>query len=286
MADRPAPWSREEVEATVASYFSMLVLELAGQDYNKTEHRNALVRMLDDRSAAAVELKHSNISAILLESGCPWIDGYKPRGNYQGLLADVVSDRVERDRAFNEVALEAVERPAVAPPKPGSSRVFEAPPELRHGASSPPRNRYEGERTPIRRDYLAREARNAALGLAGEKYVVDIERERLISSGKDPLADRVEHVSVSRGDGLGYDVLSFEPTGRPRLIEVKTTAFGKETPFYLSSGELDFSRAKAEEFQLYRLFNFRRAPRIFALKGAIHGQCHLDAISYRARFLT
>ena len=60
-------WSREEVEATVADYFHMLTLELAAQQYNKTEHRHALLTKLDDRTNAAVELKHQNISAILLE---------------------------------------------------------------------------------------------------------------------------------------------------------------------------------------------------------------------------
>lgn len=261
----------------------MLTMELAGQEYSKTQHRNSLLRLLDNRSAAAVELKHANISAVLIELGCPYIDGYKPRGNYQALLFDVVSDRVERDQLFNKVALDAVERPAISPPTAPAGEIFEDPPEVRLSAKSE-RMPYEGQRTPVKRDYLAREAQNRALGLAGEEFVVGIERARLIRSGKDALADKVEHVSASRGDGLGYDVLSFEPTGRPRLIEVKTTSFGKETPFYLSRGELDFSKSKEDEFQLYRLFNFRRDPRVFALRGSIERHCLLDAISYLARF--
>jgi hypothetical protein len=32
-------WSREEVEATVADYLHMLTMHLAGQHYNKTNHR-------------------------------------------------------------------------------------------------------------------------------------------------------------------------------------------------------------------------------------------------------
>ena len=36
-------WSRIEVEATVADYFHMLVMELSGQSYNKTAHRRALL---------------------------------------------------------------------------------------------------------------------------------------------------------------------------------------------------------------------------------------------------
>jgi hypothetical protein len=52
------------------------------------------------------------------------------------------------------------------------------------------------------------------------------------------MADRVEHVSATRGDGFGYDVLSFEPDGRERFIEVKTTAFGAMVPFFVTRNEL------------------------------------------------
>ncbi|MGE0082705.1 MAG: hypothetical protein AB7U81_15610, partial [Thiohalomonadaceae bacterium] len=58
-------WSDSEVEAAVEDYFRMLRLELSGQDYNKTEHRHALMEQLDHRSDGSVELKHQNISAVL-----------------------------------------------------------------------------------------------------------------------------------------------------------------------------------------------------------------------------
>jgi hypothetical protein len=57
----------------------MLVLELSGQTYNKSAHRRALLQKLAARTDAAVELKHQNISAILIELGCPYISGYKKR---------------------------------------------------------------------------------------------------------------------------------------------------------------------------------------------------------------
>ncbi len=77
-------------------------------------------------------------------------------------------------------------------------------------------------RRPVRVDYLALEARNQSLGKAGEELVLRVEMDRLRREGASRLADRIEHVSHTRGDGLGYDVLSFESTGRERLIEVKT----------------------------------------------------------------
>jgi len=83
------------------------------------------------------------------------------------------------------------------------------------------------------------------------------------------LAERVEHVADTQGDGPSFDVLSFEESGRERLIEVKTTAFGKLTPFYVSRNELARSRADADLYQIYRVFGFRDRPKLFSVPGAI-----------------
>jgi len=69
-----APWSGIEVEAVVANYFHMLLQELSGQKYSKTAHRRALLPRLRGRSDAAVELKHQNASAVLVELRTPWRD--------------------------------------------------------------------------------------------------------------------------------------------------------------------------------------------------------------------
>ena len=64
-------WSVREVEAAVADYFSMLRLELTGQRYNKA--KLTLMPRLDNRSHGSVELKHQNISAVLIEMGMPYV---------------------------------------------------------------------------------------------------------------------------------------------------------------------------------------------------------------------
>ena len=79
----PRGWAKEEVEATVASYFAMLHAQLSGTPYNKSERRRQLLPLLNDRSEQSIEFKHANISAILLELGRQYISGYKPRSNYQ-----------------------------------------------------------------------------------------------------------------------------------------------------------------------------------------------------------
>src|ERR1043166_6918502 len=124
------PWSREEVEAVVADYLHMLTQELAGQIYNKTVHRKALQAHLGGRSNGSIERKHQNISAILIELGCPYITGYKPLSNYQGLLFEVVADRVESDTLFDRSAISAAEQPAVEPLAPDFHGILVDPPAL------------------------------------------------------------------------------------------------------------------------------------------------------------
>lgn len=277
------PWTSEEVAAIVEDYFHMLTQELAGQSYNKSDHRRVLSSKLDGRSAGSIELKHQNISAILLELGCPYIPGYKPRSNFQSLLFEVVEERVARDSLFNRAALSAAEQPTVALLKPTfDGTLVDAPEFVRK--SEPPVAPYVARQRGFVRDYIDREARNRSLGQAGESFVVAYERARLRGMGKRQLSERVEHTSQTKGDGLGYDVLSYEPDGRERFIEVKTTAFGKQTPFYVSRNEVEFSRAFESQFRLYRVFEFRRTPRMFELSGRVDGNCMLDPVSYIARF--
>ena len=80
-------WTEQEVRLIVADYFTMLEKEVLGKSFNKTEHRKALIPQLAERSKGSVEFKHQNISAVLAGQGLPYIEGYKPRGNYQFLLA-------------------------------------------------------------------------------------------------------------------------------------------------------------------------------------------------------
>lgn len=97
------------------------------------------------------------------------------------------------------------------------------------------------------------------------------------------LADLSDH-AAAQADGLGYDIRSFEPDGRERFIEVKTTGFGERTPFYVSANEARFARDHQESFRLYRLFDFRSSPRLFELAGPIEQHCLLDATTFRASF--
>lgn len=274
-------WNRLEVEAIVADYLKMLSLELAGQAFSKTAHRRALQQKLQGRTDGSIEFKHCNISAVMRDLGFPTVRGYQPRSNYQSLLREVVEAQVTRQTSLDSLALAAVEQPAVSPELIDFSKVVANAPKRQHVATDAAPYR---DYAPVKRDYIAREARNTSLGIAGEEFVVRFEHWRLNQLGMTTLADRVEHVSQTKGDGLGYDVLSFDASGRERFIEVKTTAFGKETPFFVTRNELDFSKDAKDHFVLCRLFEFRQTPRLFALNGALDQHCALDPVTYRASF--
>jgi hypothetical protein len=98
------------------------------------------------------------------------------------------------------------------------------------------------------------------------------------------LDDQVEHVSQTQGDGLGYDIRSFESDGSACFIEVKTTSFGKRTPFFVSANEVRFAHSHPQQFSLYWLLDFRQAPRLFELQGPVETHCKLDPSIYRASF--
>lgn len=279
---RGSPWTREEVEATVADYFRMLRLEVAGQAYSKAAHRRALLKQLGGRSESAVEMKHQNISAVLRDLSCLYIPGYKPAGNYQNLLRDVVIECLSSDREFDRMALQAVERDAVVPDLVTLSNVLVPPP--RRSKVAEPRTPVPAYTRPgVHRDYLALEARNRSLGLAGELFIAEFESRRLRNLGQRKLAERVEHVAVTQGDGKGYDVLSFDSTGRERFVEVKTTAFGAATPFYVSRNEVAFAEVNDQNFVLARVHEFRSAPKFFELKGSMKRNLKMDPVSFVAR---
>ena len=283
---RPEPWSGEEVTAIVETYKKMLVAELCGQHYVKTDHNRELAEKLNNRSKASIEFKHQNISAVLRDADCPYINGYKPMSNYQGMLVDVVERHLLRTELFDQAARNAADRPVIDAPAPKDTSIIVTPPESKTPQTSvqEAKQRYATP-TPVKRDYLAREARNHALGSAGERFVVAFEKMRLRKEGRTSLAEKVEHVAETQGDGLGYDVLSFDVDGRERWIEVKTTAFAKECAFFITPNELKCSQANPEHYHLFRIFSFLTQPNMYCLRGDLYPQLTLNPQSYRAHLL-
>jgi hypothetical protein len=139
-------------------------------------------------------------------------------------------------------------------------------------------------RVPRKIDFAARDEANRQLGRAGEQWVLSFEQHRLHDAGHPELFERVEWVSERRGDGAGYDILSYDRPSSPRYIEVKTTNGAMTTPFTISRNELEFANESGSAFFLYRVFQFRDAPRLFMLQGDPAAHLHLEPMDYRATF--
>lgn len=263
-------------------YLDMLVEELSGRPVNKAEHSRLLRKVLTERSKGSIEFKHANISAAMIDLGYRYVDGYKPRPNYQDLLRIVVEARMAARPELAALMLAAADAP-----EPVAETTAHPPLRLVAAPRIERDNKRVSERPrPTPRlghpNYLVREAQNASLGLAGELAVLAFEELRLRRAGKKRLAERIDHVSRSKGDGMGYDVLSFDEDGAERLIEVKTTRSGVSSPFFATRTEVEVSEAERTAYHLYRVYSFDREPRLFTLQGSLRKTCLLEPTQYRA----
>jgi hypothetical protein len=278
MGETGKPWTDDEVQATVAKYFDMLVMDVRGQQFVKAAIYRNLSTRFTSRNVNSIERKMSNISAVLVALGYPHLRGLSPLANYQRSLVEAVLGELSRRKTLDSILeKELLESAPLGPVD--IVRESAAPPQvirdLLHG---------RGIARPFKRDFLALEAANRDLGLAGELAVERREQSYLHSIGRTKLADRVEHVAQTKGDGLGYDVLSFDPDGREKWIEVKTTKYAIDVPFFVTRGEIRVSGDAPELYHLYRLYGFgsSKGTGLYQLPGALEKSCRLEALTYEA----
>ena len=271
------PWTDEENDLIVADYFAMLADDLAGRPYSKAEHRRVLVPLLNGRSEGSVEFKHQNISAVLKGLGEDWIPGYKPAFNFQTSLIDAVVRWLARNPGW------LARMPKTAAGLHEAAPIWVGPaPTLSN--RPPPQELEQMQHVAAKYDVAGRDARNRALGRAGEERVLAHERAALTAAGRDDLARKVRWVSEEDGDGAGYDIASFAPDGRARLIEVKTTNGWERTPFHITRNELAVAEERRQEWCLFRLYHFSRAPKAFELHPPLEAHVSLTPTTFQARF--
>jgi hypothetical protein len=276
-------WSDAEVALLVEDYFAMLDAELQGESVNKAARRRALIPRLNGRSAGAIEFKHCNLSAVLCGMKLPYIDGYKPRFNYQRSLETIARIVLERNPRVMERWMDAPRlNPINVPPvnQGTPTTVFVDPPSRSiQQAMGEKRNTIDARFV----DFAMLDAQNRRLGRMGEEFVLDIERHCLRVAGRADLAARVEWSSRDLGDGLGYDIRSYDAQDESEcLIEVKTTCHGASFPFYVTRNEVAVSIEQAPAYRLYRLHHFSTSPRIFTLEGALPDSLTLDPAVFTA----
>ena len=272
------PWTDSENDQIVAAYFAMLEDDLAGRPYNKAKHNRELQAQVR-RGKGAIEYKNQNISAVLIGLAQTWIPGYRPAFNFQASLVDAVQRWLYRNPKFlspthDRRRMSSLEAPAelsIGPPPTQSNQP-------------PPAELDQVLNIARKFDVAGRDERNRALGRAGEERVLAHERATLVGVGRTDLAKRVKWVSVEEGDGAGYDIASYSPAGRHRLIEVKTTNGWERTPFHITRNELAVSEERHDEWCLLRLWNFAREAKAFELRPPLHTHVSLIATGFEALF--
>jgi hypothetical protein len=267
-------WTDDELDAIVADYFDMLDADLSGRPYVKLRHSQALMARIG-RTHRSIEFKHQNISAVLDELGLPWIPGYMPKRNYQNAIFDAIDRHLTQHPAILDrvPAYQTVAGPPL-------TAFVEAP--IFSARVEPIPNRLD--RLVRKFDAVERDYRNRVLGRAGESFVVDLERRQLTEAERADLARKVRWVAAEDGDGAGYDVLSFDLSGRTRLIEVKTTNGSARTPFYLSSNERAMAEERPAEWRIYRVHLFANDPHVFTLAQPLEATVNLRPEIWRASF--
>ena len=129
--------------------------------------------------------------------------GYKPRGNYQALLATAVESFLAERTAFFErlsgaPRLEPTAAPAPAPGAVGDLLVAAPERIIVPGTHGKPWLTRGGKKGI---DFARRDAENRKLGRLGEQWVLEVEKRRLVEAGRGDLAKKVEWVAETCGDG-------------------------------------------------------------------------------------
>lgn len=302
-------WSADELDLIVAAYFDLYAQPSDQPRGWKADYLRSVDADLQ-RGGNSIGRKLSNISFVASTLGLPPLPGFGALPNVQRAIIPAI-DRyltAHPEVLADDFLLPVAQRwggggSPLGDVTEGATRSFqgvsepttpfiggdggiqtltltEAPPP------GPPRSpRPEGLARLVRKyDPAARDHRNRALGKLGEEHVFHHERALLIAHDRPDLARRIEWTSQERGDGAGYDIRSFDPTGAERLIEVKATRGGPATPFYLTRTEREVSLERPAAWRLYRLHDLSTAPGLFVLPPPLEASVTLEAETWRAGF--
>ena len=272
-------WSIDEINAIVDDYMSMLLQDLKGEKYNKTSHREKLKPQLNNRTDGSIEFKHQNISAALIDLDYPYIDGYKPRFNYQNELFQAISKKTEEidfdlpniiDNNLNKTKKSSKDLTPI---------LIEVQPPTTINRKINPYEKIEfGRKT--KKNYALIENNNKNLGRRGEELVLEFEKQRVTKLKLD--VSKVQWISEVKGDDEGYDILSLNDDGSARYIEVKTTTQGIDFHFFISGREVEFSKRNKDNYFIYRVFNLNKSPNFYTQKGYVIDSFELFPTEFKA----
>lgn len=278
-------WTDAENDLIVREYFDMLRLIVENdQSLVKIDRERELDKTIQ-RGIKSITWKLRNVSYIAGDLGLPPLPGYAPADGAQKSIADAIRRYVSSHPETFELATKIATANKKGPPRKGGRRKravisnlggleLVAAPGIGSGRK-PHVARLVRDFDPAKRD-----ERSQIIGDAGEHRVLEYEKARLIKHGRADLARDVEWTSKVRGDGVGYDIRSFNLRDEERFIEVKSTSGAITSPFYLSRNEREVSEHLSKQWRLYRVFDLAIQPGLFTLKPPLEKVAKLEAESW------
>lgn len=206
-----------------------------------------------------------------------------------GSAADAQLGNVVLPAELNETAADAVEfadKEISLHIDPEHLRFIKTPPPAPKTARRPASGRTVAKGI----NYAHRQKNLKRIGDAGDHMALAMEKARLIQEGRPDLAKQVEHVSALAGDGLGYDIKSFEDlhgTYEEKYIEVKTTTGGWNKPFDISANEVEVSAEKGEHYcicRFYGLSDNAAEMKYYEVRGPVAENFRLEPTAYKAYY--
>lgn len=163
-------------------------------------------------------------------------------------------------QSATHVAYGVVDQPIISPPP---NNGFDSSNSTYGGTRGPTKRKAKPPTTgeakgtySRKRDYLQEATDNQNLGLAGELLVFEREKLRVHAEHGEEYVSQVVHISLTEGDGAGYDIRSVRNTDSgitPYFLEVKTTSGDANTAFFISENEVNFAAANPHSFELVRV---------------------------------
>lgn len=136
-------------------------------------------------------------------------------------------------------------------------------------------------------DYSKINVSKEKVGKDSEKLIYDLEKERLKKENREDLSNRVIWESVENGDGVGYDIRSYEKRNGIYVeiyIEVKGTNKTINEPFDISINEIEASNRYKGQYYIYRVGNiYSSSPKFYRINGRIEDNFNLEATSFKAK---
>lgn len=123
------------------------------------------------------------------------------------------------------------------------------------------------------------------IGYLGEQFIFEREKEKVKGYGLDG-EKTVVWSAIDEGDGIGYDIKSYDKGGNEIYIEVKTTRGKENEAIYITENELRKSKKEKDRFYLYRVYEFDEEEicgKVAIRQGDLSDLC-IQPICYRVDF--